>query len=270
MRATDAGLPTVIDWSPLRQIVAPVPCPSTLSTLHSSPRILITAGPTHEPIDAVRYLSNRSSGRMGVALAEASLQRHWATTLLLGPTSLAAPESSHLRLRRFQTTDDLQRLLAEEWPRHDVLLMAAAVADYRPSSSLEGPGKANQKIPRRAKSWTLELEPTPDLLADLSASSRADQVLIGFALEPADQLRDSARKKLQAKKLHAIVANPLETMDSPTIDATILFADGTIHGANRTMAKSEFASWMLDAVSRLWQSHQPMGPETSQGAAHGE
>src|SRR5688500_9859369 len=95
------------------------------------PHVLITAGPTHEPIDSVRYIANRSSGRMGLALAEAAMERGWATTLVLGPTPLTPTENSHLRIVRFQSTDDLQSLLGKLWPSHDVLFMAAAVADYR-------------------------------------------------------------------------------------------------------------------------------------------
>src|SRR5688500_7711901 len=94
------------------------------------PRCLITAGPTHEPIDEVRYLGNRSSGRMGIALAAASTRRGWQTTLLLGPTHLEPPQHSCLKVLRFQTAAELQALLHSQWPLHDVLLMAAAVADY--------------------------------------------------------------------------------------------------------------------------------------------
>src|SRR5262245_9381568 len=96
------------------------------------PRILITAGPTHEPIDRVRYIANRSSGRMGLALAQAAIARGLRTTLLLGPTHLEPPNHSLLKTLRFRTTAELQNLLARYWPKHDVLFMAAAVADYRP------------------------------------------------------------------------------------------------------------------------------------------
>ena len=91
-------------------------------------RVLITAGPTHEPIDAVRYIGNRSSGKMGLALANATLRRGWPTTLLLGPTAINPPDHSQLTTIRFQSAADLRQLLAEYWPKHDVLFMAAAVA----------------------------------------------------------------------------------------------------------------------------------------------
>ncbi len=95
-----------------------------------SRQLLITAGPTHEPIDQVRYLANRSSGRLGVCLAEAGQAAGWTVTLLLGPVSLPPPES--VRTLRFESAADLDRLLIDEFPRCDVLIMAAAVADYRP------------------------------------------------------------------------------------------------------------------------------------------
>jgi phosphopantothenoylcysteine decarboxylase/phosphopantothenate--cysteine ligase len=174
----------------------------------SGPRLLVTAGPTHEPIDAVRFLGNRSSGRMGWSLADAAARRGWTTTLLLGPTESPLPVCSQVRVRRFRTAAQLADLLDEEWPGHDVLIMAAAVADYRPARPADD-GKL-----RRDGPVVLELEPTPDLLAGLAARTRADQVTIGFALEPAERLDVSAREKLARKSLDAIVANPLETMGS--------------------------------------------------------
>src|SRR5690554_2027016 len=98
------------------------------------PRVLITAGPTQEPIDSVRYLSNRSSGRMGLALTEAALHRGFSVTLLLGPVIMNSDPSNltTANVLRFRTTADLQRAIRQYWPKHDVLIMAAAVADYRP------------------------------------------------------------------------------------------------------------------------------------------
>jgi phosphopantothenoylcysteine decarboxylase / phosphopantothenate---cysteine ligase len=216
------------------------------------PRVLITAGPTHEPIDAVRYLANRSSGRMGLALTEAAVARGWPTTLLLGPTHLQPPESSHLETIRFQTTADLQRLLREHWPQHDLLLMAAAVADYTPVSRQDphgdsGPPPAG-KIKRSDQPLHLELRPTPDLLAQLAAITRPDQRVVGFALEPSDRLLDSAREKLKRKRLDAIIANPLETMDAPDITASVIFPDGRCVDAPPNLAKREFAQWLLSVL----------------------
>ena len=212
----------------------------------NAPRLLITAGPTWEPIDAVRYLTNRSSGRMGLALAQSSIRRAWPTTLLLGPTPLPPPHTSHCSIRRFQTTAQLKALLVEHWPSHDVLLMAAAVADYRPVDVAP-----TQKHRRRGQGWHLALEPTPDLLAHLAQRSRPDQTLIGFALEPADQLIESARRKLAQKHLDAIVANDLTTMGSDTITATLLLRDGRTLSPGRALPKVDFANWLLDELATI-------------------
>ncbi len=210
--------------------------------------MLITAGPTQEPIDAVRYLANRSTGRMGIALAEASAGRGRQTTLLLGPTPLVPTESSKLTTIRFRTTEDLQGLLAEHWPGHDVLIMAAAVADYRPAETA-GPTAKHQ---RRSGTWNLRLEPTPDLLGELAATTRPNQITVGFALEPADRLLDSAREKLAAKSLDAIVANPLETIGSDRIGATVILRDGrTLTPPGSECTKRQFAEWLLDQLPAI-------------------
>lgn len=206
------------------------------------PRVLLTAGPTHEPIDRVRYIANRSSGRMGMALAEAAVKRGWPTTLLLGPAPISPPESPHLRIVRFQTTADLQRLLADHWPQHDVLIMAAAVADFAP---VQADSKAKLA---RGESLTLELRPTPDLLAGLAAVTRPDQRIIGFALEPVDRLLASAKAKLADKKLDAIVANPLETMDADRVTASVFFSDGHTAVAPANLLKTEFAQWLIQTL----------------------
>jgi phosphopantothenoylcysteine decarboxylase/phosphopantothenate--cysteine ligase len=209
--------------------------------------VLITAGPTHEPIDAVRYIGNRSSGQMGLALAKATVERGWSTALLLGPTALSPAEHSLLTTFRFRTTADLAELLQRHWPQHDLLFMAAAVADFRPIASA-----TESKLNRSAGPVSLSLEPTPDLLASLSQSTRPDQVRIGFALESADKLEASARSKLLSKHLDAIVANPLETMDSPQISGTLLLADGTALVAPQSMPKAAFAQWLVQNIEPIW------------------
>ena len=140
---------------------------------------------------------------------------------------------------------DLQALLAEHWPGQDVLIMAAAVADYRPAE----PAGPEAKHRRRSGTWDLKLEPTPDLLGELAAITRPAQVTIGFALEPADQLVASARAKLAAKNLDAIVANPLETIGSDRIRATVILRDGrTLAPPQPECRKPEFADWLLDQL----------------------
>lgn len=209
----------------------------------NTPRILITAGPTHEPIDSVRFIGNRSSGRMGCALADEAARRGWSTTLLLGPAP-AVPTDSRVRLRRFRTCDDLRGLLREEFGDADVLVMAAAVADYRPKVD---PAMWNGKFRRHSTHLALELEPTPDLLAEISSARRPGQVLIGFALEPRDELVTSAIAKLDRKGVDLVVGNPLETMDSPDIEAT-LFAKGGVQTSAPKMTKEAFAAWLMDRI----------------------
>ncbi|MAJ45787.1 MAG: hypothetical protein CBC35_00490 [Planctomycetes bacterium TMED75] len=209
--------------------------------MSDAPRVLISAGPTYEPIDAVRYLGNRSSGRLGSALATAAVAAGCQSTLLLGPTSYPAPKDSSISTQRFQSCADLQSLLEEHWPNHDLLLMAAAVADYRPCTV-----RTDEKLRRAAGRLSLELEATPDLLAELAARSRPDQTRIGWALEPRDRLVESARAKLERKQLDAIVANPLETLDSDEIEPMLVLADGSMHTpAPKRLAKSDFAAWLL-------------------------
>ena len=205
------------------------------------PRVLITAGPTHEPVDDVRYLANRSSGRMGIALADAAAARDWPVTLLLGPVE-RLPEHPAISIRRFVTTPDLKALLEELWPLHDLLIMAAAVADYRPRRATVA------KLSRDEGPLTLELEPTEDLLAAMSAHTRPDQKRVGFALEPAAALMESARQKLSRKQLDAIVANPLETMDADTATAHLLLKDGRTIDAPADLAKREFAAWLVHHI----------------------
>jgi len=211
-------------------------------------RLLITAGPTHEPIDAVRYIANRSSGQLGVALAEEAAQRGWRVILLLGPTN-TAPTLPGVRLIRFQSTADLESALIEHLSWCDVLIMAAAVADYRPiisESDLE------TKCRRTTDKMVIELSPTPDLLAGCADRRRDDQTIVGFALEPRAEMIESARRKLTRKKIDMVVANPLETMDSDQIEATILGREGTGLEAGRStpgaIAKTEFAGWLLGVL----------------------
>lgn len=216
------------------------------STTH---RILITSGPTHEPIDAVRFIGNRSSGRLGSALADESARRGWKTTLLLGPAA-RQPSDSRVTIRRFQTTADLETLLAEELPGHDVLIMAAAVADFRPKLD---PGQLDKKHRRKAEGLTLHLEPTPDLFAQCVSRRRSGQLMVGFALEPEADLMASAYAKLARKGADLVVANPLETMDSDSIQSTVIGAPGTgLEQGMKTdgrLSKPAFAVWLLDLVA---------------------
>ncbi len=198
--------------------------------------ILITAGPTHEPIDPVRFIGNISSGRMGFALVEAARSAGHDVTLLLGPVEVPPPEG--VAVHRYRTVADLQGLLQQHFPNCDVLLMAASVADYRPA------GSSPTKLPRAGEKLILELEPTPDLVAGCAKSKRSDQRVIGFALEGIDILEDRSAHKLTHKKLDAIIGNPLQTMNSDHIQPVIHTADGrTLRPGEQH--KAEFAQWLI-------------------------
>lgn len=233
--------------------------------------MLVTAGPTHEPIDAVRYIGNRSSGRMGIAIASAAVLAGCPTTLALGPVPMSDREIDAVfppttsgagphQLCRFRTADDLRTLLAELAPAADILIMAAAVADFRPRSRL-----LDRKIERGA-ALTLELEPVPDLLAEVASRRREGQTLVGFALEEPTRVEERARTKLDRKGLDAIVANPLETMESAGVAAQLFLAEGPSlpprverpPGWPAPVTKEAFATWLIGTLLRRPASRPPV------------
>jgi len=177
---------------------------------------------------------------MGAALAAAARDAGWAATLLLGPAALDPPEG--VAVERFESAADLEALLADHFPRCDLLVMAAAVADYRAKT----PG--GEKLQRRGEGITLELESTPDLVAACAARKRPDQRIVGFALEERAKLDERARSKLARKRLDAIVANPLETMGADRIDAALIAASGNVD-APGPMPKSDFARWLIERLA---------------------
>jgi phosphopantothenoylcysteine decarboxylase/phosphopantothenate--cysteine ligase len=161
-------------------------------------RVLVSAGPTAEPIDPVRVLTNRSSGKMGYAMAAAARERGAAVVLISGPTSLAGPAG--VELVRVQTAEEMHKALAGRLAWSTVVIMAAAVADFRPKRV------SSDKLKRQhGKSEVLELEPTADIVADL-AGRKTKQILVGFAAETRD-LIPQAQAKLRRKRLDVIVAN---------------------------------------------------------------
>ena len=233
--------------SPSRQSAAEQPLSASARGL----RVLVTAGPTEEPIDEVRFIGNRSSGQLGIALALAFADARFEVVLALGPirTSLPAAfaDSDRIRIERFRTAADLRAVMTRELPAADIVVMAAAVADFRPAVREAG------KL-RRGETRSLELEPVEDLLSATRASRKPGACIIGFALEPSDELERSARGKLERKDLAAIVANPLETMDAPDIDATVYLRDGGVRRAapaDTRIAKADFARWLAGEVLAL-------------------
>ena len=147
--------------------------------------LLLTAGPTREPIDHVRFLSNRSSGQLGLAVASEAVSRHWNTTLLLGTGGIDPPAALTRCCHPFDTTDDLQSLLGIHAPKCDILIMAAAVADFIPR---QNSGQA--KLSRHHGPINLTLDPAPDLIAQIATQSRSNQTIVGFALESSDTFQD--------------------------------------------------------------------------------
>jgi phosphopantothenoylcysteine decarboxylase/phosphopantothenate--cysteine ligase len=168
-------------------------------------RVLVTAGGTREPLDAVRYLGNRSSGRMGVAVADEAARRGADVTLLLAAATATPP--ARVRTLRVETAAELHQAALAESDAADVIVMAAAVADYRPHEPRSGKRKKD------GSAWTLELEPTADVLADLGARRRPGQVLIGFAAEHGDGAVERARAKLERKRVDMIVVNDISRTD---------------------------------------------------------
>jgi phosphopantothenoylcysteine decarboxylase/phosphopantothenate--cysteine ligase len=204
-------------------------------------KVLITAGPTREAIDAVRYIGNRSSGRMGAALASANLAANHEVTLILGPVSVAMPAVS--RRIDVETAAQMHQAVLSEFPAHDLLIMAAAVADYRPK-------QVHADKLARSGSLTIECEPTEDILAEAGAIKRANQRTIGFSLEMQGNL-PRAKEKLARKKLDLIVYNSTATMDSSNVKAILLWADGRTEELS-SLAKEQFAGLLLERIDDLF------------------
>jgi phosphopantothenoylcysteine decarboxylase/phosphopantothenate--cysteine ligase len=165
----------------------------------------VTAGGTREPLDAVRYLGNRSSGRMGVAVADEAARRGAAVTLLLA-AAVASP-SAPMRTVRVETAAELRAATLREAETADIVVMAAAVADYRPAAPAEG------KRRKDGDAWLVELEPTADILAELGAARRPGTTLVGFAAEHGDGAVERAREKLRRKGADMIVVNDISRSD---------------------------------------------------------
>ncbi|MEO1583639.1 MAG: phosphopantothenoylcysteine decarboxylase [Planctomycetota bacterium] len=206
----------------------------------------VAAGPTHEPIDQVRYIGNRSSGSLGVCIADAASDTddHAMVELALGP-SCQAP-NRRVRLSRFVTTDDLKRLMRDRAAPADIVVMAAAVADFRLAEPHAG------KLPRNDAA-SLELVPTPDLLQCLMRHRQDDQLTVGFALEHEDTLDTRASEKLARKGVDVIIANPLRTMESATIEAKVFASPvctPAFTGCPSIASKADFARWLVEACDR--------------------
>ena len=207
-------------------------------------RVLVTAGGTREPIDSVRYVGNRSSGRMGLALAEEAARRGADVTLIAANVSLPLPATAV----PVETTAELEAAVRERFPDSDVLIMAAAPADFRPAAPVDS------KLSREGGDGiSIELEPTTDIVAAVAAERRPDQTVIGFAAEHGDGAVERGREKLARKGLDAVVVNDISRsdigFDSTDNEVTIVLAEGERQIGRRP--KTEVAEAILDEVERL-------------------
>jgi phosphopantothenoylcysteine decarboxylase/phosphopantothenate--cysteine ligase len=210
-------------------------------------RVLVTAGGTREPIDSVRFIGNRSSGRMGLALAEEAARRGADVTLLAANVTIPAPQG--IETVAVETTAQLDEAVRTRFPDADVLIMAAAPADFRPTAVTDG------KLAREpaGDGISLDLEPTADIVAGVAAGRRPDQTVVGFAAEHGDGAVERGRAKLARKGLDAVVVNDISRADigfeSPENEVTIVLADGEREVGRRP--KLEVAAAILDEVERL-------------------
>ena len=208
--------------------------------------VLVTAGPTYEPIDPVRFLGNRSSGKMGYAVAEAAIRRGARVILVSGPTALQPPGAAEFV--PVETAQQMRAAVMERFPDATIVIKAAAVADYRVKDA------ATQKI-KREKAITLELEPNPDILAELGAAKFEKHILVGFAAET-ENILENARKKLAKKRVDMVVVNDVSKKEigfnSERNAVTIVTAEELVNVSEAP--KFDVAQRILDAVVRMRQA----------------
>jgi len=190
----------------------------------SGKKVLITAGPTYEAIDPVRFIGNHSSGKMGIALAEEAAERGAKVVLVLGPTHLQASHPD-IKSIRVQSASEMYEAVHRHFTETDIAILAAAVADFTPENT------SAQKIKKSGKTMELRLKSTPDILASLGKIKKAEQILIGFAMETQNEV-ENARKKLKKKNLDFIVLNSLNEKNAgfkhDTNKVSLIFRNGNI------------------------------------------
>ncbi|HEY2772023.1 MAG TPA: bifunctional phosphopantothenoylcysteine decarboxylase/phosphopantothenate--cysteine ligase CoaBC [Solirubrobacteraceae bacterium] len=227
----------------------------------SGVRVLVTAGGTREPLDSVRFLGNRSSGRMGYALAAQAARRGAQVAVIAANVALEPPAG--VKLVEVETAAELAEACESSFPACDVLLMAAAVADFRPAARSEG------KIKKDSGPPTLELEATADILSGLSGQRRPDQVVVGFAAEHGPGAVDYGRGKLERKGLDMVVVNDVSDaaigFDARDNAVTILIAGGGERQVARASKKS-VADVVLDEVEAMRLSREETGARAGAGA----
>jgi len=219
-------------------------------------RVLVTAGPNREAIDPVRFISNRSTGKMGFAVAAAAWRRGAETMLIAGPTDLATPHGVHRR--DVTNAEEMRSTVVDQFEQASILLMAAAVADYTPATV------APQKLKKTAGPMTLELKRTADVLAEI-APRKKQQIVVGFAAETENVLTN-AERKLTEKKLDLIVANDVAGADTgfavDTNAVTIIGPDGQRRNVP-LMQKEEVADRILDAVIEVREQRKKAAARTA-------
>jgi phosphopantothenoylcysteine decarboxylase/phosphopantothenate--cysteine ligase len=207
--------------------------------------VLVTAGPTREAIDPVRFISNHSSGKMGVALASAAWRRGANVDLVAGPLSVAVPSGP--QLRHVETTEEMAEAVRELVPSADVLIMAAAPSDFRPARV------ARSKIKKGKDAPSLDLELTPDILRATLAKRRKDAIIVGFALETEDAVLHG-KAKLRDKKLDLIVVNDATEQGAgfgvDTNRVTLIDTSGA-EEVLPLLSKADVADAILDRVERI-------------------
>jgi phosphopantothenoylcysteine decarboxylase / phosphopantothenate---cysteine ligase len=209
----------------------------------SGKKVMITAGPTYEPLDPVRFIGNHSSGKMGIALAEAAAERGAMVELLLGPSKYST-NHPNIRTTRIQTAQQLYEAAMQHFPTADLTILAAAVADYRPKVV------SDTKIKKKEATFTIVLEKTIDIAASLGKLKTEQQIMVGFALETNNEL-ENAQKKLISKNLDCIVLNSMRdagaTFNHDTNKITMVFKDNQIQEFPLKQ-KTAVADDILDAV----------------------
>ena len=208
-------------------------------------KILVTAGPTQEPIDPVRFISNPSTGKMGYAIAKMAEHRGAEVTLVSGPVNIFGP--LNIKLVRVKTALDMENAVLERSGDMDVIIKSAAVSDYR----IKDP--ASQKIKKDKDQMVMELIKNPDILKKLGEQKKSHQILVGFAAETQD-LEKNAEKKIQSKNLDMIVANivggPSSGFGTDTNIVTLLYKDGSKESLP-SMEKEDVANVVLDRVKKM-------------------
>lgn len=204
-------------------------------------KVLVSAGPTREAIDPVRFVSNASSGRMGYAIARAARRRGAEVVLVSGPSYL--PRPANIEFVRAVSAEEMNDACVRYFPQSTLVVMSAAIADYRPTKSYPA------KVKKDAKTLSIEMERTTDVLKSMGKLKKNGQILVGFALET-ENMEENARKKLDEKNLDLVIANTPIGLDSPTNQVAMIDREGETETLP-PLNKDEIAERILDAVVRM-------------------